>query len=123
MKNMVVKVLYVEDEIFLAKIVKETLESRGFEVFMESSGGKAMSLFKQCKPDICVLDIMLPDKDGFAIADEIRNINVDVPVHFLTAKTQTEDGVKGFYNCLHYYNRKPFKYEELIIRIQNLLRI
>ena len=123
MKNMIVKVLYVEDEIFLAKIVKETLESCGFEVFMESSGGKAMSLFKQCKPDICVLDIMLPDKDGFAIADEIRNINVDVPIIFLTAKTQTEDVVKGFTIGCNDYIRKPFSMEELIIRIQNLLRI
>ena len=91
-----IKVLYVEDELFLGKIVKESLESRGFEVAMESDGAKATMLFKKTAPDICVLDIMLPNKDGFAVADEIRNLNDDVPIIFLTAKTQTEDVVKGF---------------------------
>ena len=66
------KVLYVEDELFLGKIVKESLESRGFEVIMESDGAKATDALKKSKPDICVLDVMLPNKDGFAIADEIR---------------------------------------------------
>ena len=95
-----IKVLYVEDELFLAKIVKESLESRGFEVTMESDGGKATELFKkmysnpETKPGICILDIMLPNKDGFTIADEIRELDEEVPIIFLTAKTQTEDVVK-----------------------------
>lgn len=62
-----VKVLYVEDELFLGKIVKESLESWGFEVVMESDGAKATPLFKKAGPDICVLDVMLPNKDGFTI--------------------------------------------------------
>ncbi|HEY6502754.1 MAG TPA: response regulator transcription factor [Chitinophagaceae bacterium] len=119
---MAVKVFYVEDELFLGKIVKESLESRGFEVIMESDGGKATTLFKKSNPDICVLDIMLPNKDGFTIADEIRELNEEVPIIFLTAKTQTEDVVKGFTLGGNDYIRKPFSMEELIARIQNLLR-
>jgi DNA-binding response OmpR family regulator len=116
------KVLYVEDEVFLGKIVRESLESRGFEVIMESDGGKATELFKKSDPDICVLDVMLPNKDGFEIADEIREINEEVPIIFLTAKTQTEDVVKGFTLGGNDYIRKPFSMEELIVRIQSLLR-
>ncbi len=117
------KVFYVEDEVFLARIVKESLESRGFDVIMESDGAKAMDLFRKSQPDICILDLMLPNKDGFAIADEIREINEDIPVIFLTAKTQTEDVVKGFTLGGNDYVRKPFSMEELIVRIQHLLRL
>ncbi len=116
------KVLYVEDELFLGKIVKESLESRGFAVTMESDGAKATELFKKSKPDICVLDIMLPNKDGFTIADEIRELDEEIPIIFLTAKTQTEDVVKGFSSGGNDYIRKPFSMEELIVRIQNLLK-
>jgi DNA-binding response OmpR family regulator len=116
------KVFYVEDELFLARIVKESLESREFEVIMEHDGAKAMDVFKRYQPDICVLDVMLPNKDGFEIADEIRDINESIPIIFLTAKTQTEDVVKGFTLGGNDYIRKPFSMEELIVRMQNLLR-
>jgi len=116
------KVFYVEDELFLARIVKESLESREFEVIMEHDGGKAINLFKRVQPDICVLDVMLPNKDGFEIADEIREINETIPIIFLTAKTQTEDVVRGFTLGGNDYLRKPFSIEELIARMQNLLR-
>lgn len=116
------KIFYVEDELFLGKIVRESLESRGFEVIMESDGAKATALFKKSQPDICVLDIMLPNKDGFTIADEIREVDEEVPIIFLTAKTQTEDVVKGFTLGGNDYIRKPFSMEELIVRVQNLLR-
>lgn len=116
------KIFYVEDEPFLAKIVRESLESRGFDVIMENDGGKALDVFQKSKPNICLLDIMLPNKDGFAIADEIREIDEDVPIIFLTAKTQTEDVVKGFSLGGNDYIRKPFSMEELIVRIQNALR-
>jgi len=116
------KILYVEDELFLGKIVRESLESRDYEVIMEGDGAKVTELFKKTKPDICVLDIMLPNKDGFAIADEIRVLDEEVPIIFLTAKTQTEDVVKGFSLGGNDYIRKPFSMEELIVRIQNLLR-
>src|SRR5215467_3073753 len=117
------KVFYVEDELFLARIVKESLESREFDVIMESDGAKAVDLFKKSQPDICVLDVMLPNKDGFEIADEIREINENIPIIFLTAKTQTEDVVKGFTLGGNDYIRKPFSMEELIVRIQNLLKL
>jgi DNA-binding response OmpR family regulator len=117
-----VKVLYVEDEVFLAKIVKESLESRGFEVFLETDGAKVLTSFRMCKPDICVLDVMLPNKDGFELAEEIRNLDKEIPILFLTAKTQTEDLVKGFSLGGNDYIRKPFSMEELIVRINNALR-
>lgn len=118
-----IKVLYIEDELFLGKIVKESLESRGFEVYMEDDGAKAFALFEKTQPDICLLDVMLPNKDGFAIADEIRSVNEDVPIIFLTAKVQTEDVLKGFNAGGNDYIRKPFSMEELIVRIQNALKI
>lgn len=117
------KVFYVEDELFLARIVKESLESREFDVIMENDGAKAIDLFKKSQPDICVLDVMLPNKDGFEIADAIREINGNIPIIFLTAKTQTEDVIKGFTLGGNDYIRKPFSMEELIIRIQNLLSL
>ena len=120
---MSIKVLYVEDELFLGKIVKESLEVRGFEVIMEDDGANVVSLFTNVAPDICVLDVMLPNKSGFEIATEIRKINDDVPVIFLTAKTQTEDVVQGFKTGGNDYIRKPFSMEELIVRIENALRV
>src|SRR2546423_417836 len=116
------KILYVEDELFLGKIVKESLESRSFEVIMENDGVNVLETFKQMNPDVCVLDIMLPNKDGFTIAGEIREINATVPIIFLTAKTQTDDLVKGFTLGGNDYIRKPFSMEELIVRIENALR-
>lgn len=116
------KILYVEDELFLAKIVKESLESRGYEIILESDGGLATEQFNKEHPDICVLDIMLPNKDGFTIAEEIRAVNTEVPIIFLTAKTQTTDLVKGFNMGGNDYIRKPFSMEELIVRIENALR-
>ncbi|HTM92038.1 MAG TPA: response regulator transcription factor [Flavisolibacter sp.] len=116
------KVLYVEDELFLAKIVSETLQGRGYDVILESDGGKAVSQFTKEKPDVCVLDIMLPNKDGFAIADEIRDKDGQVPIIFLSAKSQTSDVVNGFKTGANDYIRKPFSIEELIARIENVLK-
>jgi DNA-binding response OmpR family regulator len=116
------KVLYVEDELFLAKIVSETLQSRGYDVILESDGGKAFDQFNKEKPDVCVLDIMLPNKDGFAIADQIRDKDTQVPIIFLSAKSQTNDVVNGFKTGANDYIRKPFSIEELIVRIESVLR-
>lgn len=117
-----IKILYVEDELSLGKIVKESLQRRGFDVILESDGAKALALFKQTNPAVCVLDIMLPNKDGFEIAEEIRALDPQVPILFLTAKTQTADLVKGFTLGGNDYIRKPFSLEELIVRIDNVLR-
>jgi DNA-binding response OmpR family regulator len=117
-----IKILYVEDELFLGKIVKESLESRSFDVVMESDGANVLQVFTRVNPDICVLDVMLPNKDGFTIAEEIRAVNNAVPIIFLTAKTQTNDLVKGFSSGGNDYIRKPFSMEELIVRVENALR-
>ena len=120
---MAIKVLYVEDELFLGKIVKETLETRGFDVIMESDGADVVRTFEDEQPDICILDVMLPNKSGFEIAEDIRKLNDDVPIIFLTAKTQTDDVVQGFKIGANDYIRKPFSMEELIVRIENALRV
>ncbi|MEO5682836.1 MAG: response regulator transcription factor [Chitinophagaceae bacterium] len=119
---MSIRILYAEDEVFLGKIVKESLQSRGFAVHMETDGAKVFDLFKELQPDVCVLDIMLPNKDGFEIAEAIRTVNTQVPILFLTAKNQTADVVKGFTLGANDYIRKPFSMEELIVRIENVLR-
>jgi DNA-binding response OmpR family regulator len=120
---MAIKILYVEDEIFLGKIVFETLISRGFHVQMESDGNQVLDAFEKFVPDICVLDIMLPNKNGFELASEIRKKNQKVPIIFLTAKTQTDDVVKGFKLGANDYIRKPFSMEELIVRIESIFKL
>ncbi|MBA4057364.1 MAG: DNA-binding response regulator, partial [Marivirga sp.] len=90
------KILYVEDEPFLGRIVKESLESRDFEVLMVTDGNQAAAIFEKNHPDICVLDVMLPSKDGYSIAKEIKQVSPDTPIIFVTAKIQTEDLLKGF---------------------------
>lgn len=116
------KIFYVEDELFLAKIVSETLQARGYDVIMENTGANAVKKFQESNADVCVLDVMLPQKDGFTIADEIREINEEVPIIFLTAKSDVADVVNGFKIGGNDYIRKPFSMEELIIRIENVLR-
>jgi DNA-binding response OmpR family regulator len=120
---MKIKILYVEDEPFLGRIVKESLESRDFEVIMVDNGKSAAGAFEKSHPDVCVLDIMLPGKDGYTIAKEIRQLQPLMPIIFVTAKTQTEDLVKGFESGGNDYIRKPFSIEELIVRITNLLQL
>lgn len=117
------KILYVEDEQFLAQIVKETLEMKGFEVMHHKDGGRVLESLRNFSPDVCVLDVMLPKVDGFTLGTSIRNLYPQLPVIFLTAKTQTEDVVKGFSSGGTDYLKKPFSIEELIIRIENQLRI
>ncbi|MFM8744378.1 MAG: response regulator transcription factor [Cytophagales bacterium] len=118
-----IKIFYVEDEPFLGRIVKESLESRGYEVVMASDGRDAVGKFESAQPDICVLDVMLPHQDGYSIAQQIRKIHPTMPIIFVTAKTQTQDLLKGFEVGGNDYLRKPFSMEELIVRINNLLRL
>ncbi|HYG53268.1 MAG TPA: response regulator transcription factor [Flavobacteriales bacterium] len=120
---MKIKVLYVEDEPFLSKVVKEMLENKGYEVHHESNGMQVMTGFKNFKPDICLLDVMLPDMDGYMLGKSIRRADENMPIIFLTAKTQTADVVKGFESGGTDYMRKPFSVEELEARIQNQLSI
>ncbi|WP_421795167.1 response regulator transcription factor [Haliscomenobacter sp.] len=120
---MATKVLYVEDELFLGKIVQESLESRGFEVVMIDDGARVMASFDSFLPDICLLDIMLPNRNGYELGADIRQRFPTLPIIFLTAKTQTEDVLKGFTSGGNDYIRKPFSMEELIARIHNLLNL
>ncbi len=120
---MKVKILYVEDEPFLGRIVKESLETRGFDVRLVADGALAQTVFEELQPDICVLDVMLPNKDGYTIARELRKKRIDMPIIFVTAKIQTEDLVKGFESGGNDYLRKPFSMEELIVRVNNLLHL
>ena len=120
---MTTKILYVEDEQFLAKIVKETLELKGYEVTHVKDGGQVMNTLKSYTPDICVLDVMLPNVDGFTLGGTIRQLYPGLPIIFLTAKTQTGDVVKGFSSGGTDYLKKPFSMEELMVRIENQLMI
>lgn len=117
------RILYVEDEPFLSKIVKESLESRGFIVHLVEHGNDVLPSFTQFTPDICVLDIMLPGRDGYSIGQEIRQQHPTLPIIYLSAKQQTEDVVKGFEAGGNDYMRKPFSMEELIVRVKNLLQL
>ena len=116
-----VKVLLAEDEESLGMIVKESLESRDFIVFHAKNGDEALHFYKLEKPDILVLDVMMPLKDGFTLAKEIRENNKIIPIIFLTAKSQTEDVIAGFNHGGNDYLKKPFSMEELIVRIKALL--
>ena len=116
-------ILYVEDEAFLAKIVKESLERIGHEVTHLADGKNVVKTFLEIQPDICIFDIMLPFKNGYELAKEIRNIDQSIPIIFLTAKSQTKDLVTGFKSGGNDYIKKPFSMEELQVRIVNLMEL
>jgi DNA-binding response OmpR family regulator len=116
-----IKVLLAEDEASLGMIVKESLETRGFTVFHTENGEDAFDIYKKENPDILVLDVMMPKKDGFTLAKEIRLENKKIPIIFLTAKSQTSDVLEGFNHGGNDYLKKPFSMEELIVRIKSLL--
>lgn len=115
------KILLAEDEPALGQIVQESLQSRDYDVRLCTDGQMALTQFEKETPDILVLDVMMPKKDGFTLAKEIRAQNDDVPIIFLTAKSQTADVVEGFSIGGNDYLKKPFSVEELIVRIKNLL--
>lgn len=115
------KVLLAEDEPFLGKIIKESLDSRDFDVLWVQDGLKAYAAFRTFDPAICIFDVMMPTKDGFTLTEEIRRVDDRVPIIFLTAKSLTEDVVKGFELGGNDYLKKPFSMEELIVRMKALL--
>ncbi|GAB2567925.1 response regulator transcription factor [Spirosoma areae] len=115
-------VLLIEDEVALGMIVRDSLEVRGFTVLYATDGAEGLSLFRGQHPDIVVADVMLPQMDGFTLAEHIRQANPDVPIMFLTARSQTADVVRGFELGGNDYLKKPFSLDELIVRINALLR-
>lgn len=117
-----IKILLAEDEPSLGQIIKESLETRNFEVLLCPNGEQAYKTYKSENPLLLVLDVMMPNKDGFTLAKEIREENPDIPIIFLTAKSQTEDVVEGFNIGGNDYLKKPFSMEELIVRINALLK-
>jgi DNA-binding response OmpR family regulator len=117
-----ITILRAEDEPSLGLIIKESLETRDFRVLLCENGNQAMEVFKKENPQLLVLDVMMPQKDGFTLAKEIRQIDQNIPIIFLTAKSQTQDVVEGFSIGGNDYLKKPFSMEELIVRIHNLLR-
>lgn len=111
-------VLLAEDEIALAHIIRESLEERKFSVILCHDGESALEAYRNKKPAILILDIMMPEKDGFSVAKEIRQHDHQTPIIFLTARSQAKDVVAGFELGANDYLKKPFSVEELIIRIQ-----
>jgi len=116
------KVLLIEDEWQLGQIVKDSLEMRGFEMLYAADGKEGLRLYQEHQPDVVVLDIMMPNMDGFTVTTEIRRQDKTTPIIFLTAKSQTTDVVKGFELGGNDYLKKPFSMDELIVRIKALLQ-
>lgn len=116
-----IKILFAEDEPALGMIVKESLETRDFEVLFCRDGEEALRKYEEEQPQLLVLDVMMPKKDGFSLAKEIRSRDASIPIIFLTAKSQTKDVVEGFEHGGNDYLKKPFSMEELIVRINALL--
>lgn len=117
------KVLFIEDEPALGMIVKDSLAYRGFDVLYAANGVEGLEQFRQHQPDIVVADIMMPDMDGFTMAEHIRRDDPITPIIFLTARSQTADVVRGFELGGNDYLKKPFSLDELIARINALLRV
>ncbi|UCH15148.1 MAG: response regulator, partial [Bacteroidales bacterium] len=112
------KILYVEDDQTLSFITKENLERKGYSITFCEDGEQALKIFKSDRFDICLLDVMIPVIDGFTVAKEIRKINKDVPIIFLTAKSLQEDKIYGLMIGADDYLVKPFSIEELYLKIE-----
>ncbi|QNK63668.1 response regulator transcription factor [Pedobacter sp. PAMC26386] len=115
-------ILFVEDEIDLAQIVSDCLEFKGYTVNHYGNGMDAFHHFKKSRPDIVVLDVMVPELDGFDLARKIREIDEQIPIIFVTARVQTADVLKGFGIGANDYMKKPYSIEELIVRMEAQLK-
>lgn len=115
-------ILLVEDDANLGFVLKDYLEMLNYQVELKKNGVEGLAAFKNKSFDICILDIMMPLKDGFTLAAEIKEINEDIPIVFLTAKEMKEDRIKGFKAGADDYITKPFSTEELSLRIEAILR-
>jgi len=114
--------LYVEDDESLSFVTRDNLELEGYQVTYCPDGQSAIDKIKKENFDLCILDVMLPDVDGFTIAQEIRKTNVEVPIIFLTARSLKEDKIRGLKLGADDYMTKPFSIEELLLKIQVFLR-
>lgn len=117
------RILFAEDELVLGRLVKEALEREpDFEIDWVKNGIEATKSFAEKKHHLIILDVMMPAMDGYATAKQIRQSSPDVPILFLTARSQTADVLKGYDSGGNDYIRKPFSVEELVVRIRELLR-
>lgn len=116
------KILLAEDDADFANVLKQYLGLHGFEVFHAADGHAALSLFQNGTFDLCVLDVMMPSLDGFSLAEQIIAIRPEVPFVFLTARQLKEDKIKGLQLGADDYITKPFEADELVLRIQNILK-
>ena len=116
------KILLVEDDQNFGDVLKSYLEMHDYEVNLASDGEEGLQAFNKGAYDLCIFDVMMPKKDGFTLATEIRENNTDVPIIFLTAKTLKEDVVEGFKIGADDYISKPFNSEELLYRVQAVLK-
>jgi len=117
-----VKVLLAEDDVNLGTLLKEYLLAKGYKTDLYVDGEMAYKGFTKNTYDICILDVMMPKKDGFALASDIRVLNTKIPIIFLTAKSQKEDILEGFKIGADDYLTKPFSMEELLVRVEAVLR-
>ncbi|MFN3851804.1 MAG: response regulator transcription factor [Spirosomataceae bacterium] len=116
------KILYVEDDPNLSFVIKDNLELEGFDIVHFQDGKEAWKSFSKEKYDLCLLDVMLPELDGFSLAEKIRKQNFHIPIIFLTAKTLPEDRIAGLKIGGDDYVTKPFSIEELSLRIKVFLK-
>lgn len=116
------RILLVEDEEHLLEAIKLNLELEGYKVTTANDGKKALKVFKEERFNLIILDVMLPEIDGFQVAETIRLENTEVPIMFLTAKNTSEDKVTGLKKGADDYLVKPFNLEELILRVNNLVK-
>ncbi len=117
-----IKILLVEDDTSLGFVICDQLKSAGFQVTLCSNGQEGLLRFNEETFHICLFDVMMPKKDGFTLAKDIRATNKDIPILFLTAKAMVEDKIAGFEAGGDDYLTKPFSYEELILRVKSLLK-
>ena len=117
-----VEILIVEDDVNLGTLLKDNIELSSYNCDLLMDGSSGMDAFAKKKYDLCILDVMLPKKDGFELAREIRNQNAEVPIIFLTAKNSEEDRITGFRSGADDYVTKPFNYTELALRIDAILK-
>lgn len=122
MENRKIRVLLAEDDENLGFLLKEYLQAKDYEVDLYKDGDKAFRGFQNNYFDICILDVMMPIKDGFTLAKEIRMSNNTMPILFLTAKSMKEDVIEGFALGADDYMTKPFSIEELLMRLEAILR-
>ena len=117
-----IKILLCEDDENLGMLLREYLQAKGYQAELCPDGEAGYKAFLRSKFDICVLDVMMPKKDGFTLAQEIRQANSEIPIIFLTAKTLKDDILEGFKIGADDYITKPFSMEELVLRIEAILR-